>query len=109
MNIEIRNDSYSLPLNFGRYTIFFGRTALHVINSLVVKRLAFVKFSDITRSLLCGATLFWNFSYGCPVFQISNLIPRFHAFLSMHDGFLRFIYGMTPADLLPAKMAAQPI
>ena len=52
--------------------------------------------------------LFWTSGDICPMFQSQGGFPHLHASLPMHNRFLRFTSGATPADLLMASMAAEP-
>ena len=52
--------------------------------------------------------LFWTSGDVCPGFQCQGGFPCLHASLPVHNRFLRFIFVVTPAELLAASMAAQP-
>ena len=43
----------------------------------------------------------------CPRFKNQGRFPHLHALSPVHNRFLRFISGVTPADLLAASMAAE--
>ena len=42
---------------------------------------------------------FWTSGDICPEFQSQDGFPYLHALSPVHNGFLRFTSGMTPADL----------
>ena len=44
----------------------------------------------------------------CPGFQNKDGFPHLHVLLPAYNGFLRFTYDATPADLLVADMVAGP-
>ena len=51
--------------------------------------------------------LFGTFTGICPRFQNQGRFPHFHALSPVHNRFLRFISGVTPADLLAVSMTAE--
>ena len=67
----------------------------------------FLKFLE-DMSPFCGATdtPVLDFWWRLPWVSKPGWIPRFHASLPVHNGFLRFTSGAIPADLLAASMAA---
>ena len=50
--------------------------------------------------------LFWTCHVACPGFQTQGEPAPFGASFPLHD---EFIFGPTPADLLAASMAADPL
>ena len=52
--------------------------------------------------------LFGTFGDTSPGFHSQGGFPCLHALSPVHNRFLRFTFGVTPADLLAANMAAEP-
>ena len=52
--------------------------------------------------------LFWTSGGVCSGFQSQGGFPGLHAFSPVHNGFLRFTSGVTPADCIEVSMAAEP-
>ena len=64
----------------------------------------------MTQVLFVGPliALFWTSGDVCPGFQSQGGFPRLHASLPVHNRFLRFTSGATPADCIEVSMAAEP-
>ena len=82
---------------------------LEIDNANLSVQLFFKKKFGRHQSFFMGPLipLFWTSGDVCPWFQ-SQGDPLLACFIALCNGFLRFSYGVTPADLLAASMAAEP-